>query len=282
MRLAGTAMVAVVLLAAGAALAADPGGPSLLTAPPRSSQAKPHAADADAATYDRCMKLARENPTAARDLATDWQKRGGAHPADHCFAVALIGLKQYREAATRLEALAQAMIRAPAALRAEVLDQAGQAWLLAGDAARAYAADGAALELRPDDADLLTDRAEAAGSAGWFDKAVADLDRVLKTNPSRLDALVYRASANRALERLDPALADIDAALKLAPDSAEALLERGNIRRLKGDIPGARQDWLRVAKLAPGSAEEAAAKANIERLDRKDEPAPAATPGSRQ
>ena len=282
MRLAGAAMVAAALLATPATLAADPGGPSLLTAPPRAFAAKPHAADADAAAYDRCMTLARENPAAARDLATDWQKRGGAHPADHCFAVALIGFKQYREAATRLETLAQAMIHAPATLRAEVLGQTGQAWLLAGDAARAYAADSSALELRPDDADLLTDRAEAAGSAGWFDKAVADLDRVLKANPSRLDALVYRASANRALDRLDPALTDIDIALKLAPDSVDALLERGNIRRLQGDIPGARQDWLRVAKLAPGSAEEAAAKANIERLDVKDEPAPAATPGPRQ
>jgi len=282
MRLAGLAMVAPALLATGVALAADPAGPSLLTAPPRASAAKPRAADADAATYDRCMKLAKENPAAARNLAMDWQKRGGAHPAEHCFAVALIGLKQYREAATRLEALAQAMIHAPAALRAEVLGQAGQAWLLAGDAERAYAADGAGLELRPDDAELLTDRAEAAGSAGWFDKAVADLDRVLKMNPSRLDALIYRASANRALDRLDPALADIDIALKLAPDSVAALLERGNIRRLKGDIPGARQDWLRVAKLAPGSAEEAAARTNIERLDVKDAPAPAATPGTRQ
>jgi len=282
MRLVGAVIVGAALLTTNAARAADPPGPSLLTAPPRTSAAKPRAADADAATYNRCMTFARENPASARDLAADWQKRGGAHPADHCFAVALIGLKQYQEAATRLEALAQAMIHAPAALRAEVLGQAGQAWLLAGDAARAYAADGAALELCPNDADLLTDRAEAAGSAGWFDKAVADLDRVLKANPSRLDALVYRASANRALDRLDPALTDIDIALKLAPDSVEALLERGNIRRLQGDIPGARQDWLRVAKLAPGSAEEAAAKANIERLDVKDEPAPAATPGPRQ
>jgi len=280
MSLAGAAVVATALFAAGSVQAAEPAGPSLLTAPPRASAAKPR--DADAATYDRCMRLAKENPAAARDFSTDWQKRGGAHPADHCFAVALIGLKQYEAAATRLETLAQAMVQAPAPLRAEVLSQAGQAWQLAGDPARAYAADGAALGLLPDDADLLTDRAEAAGSAGWFDKAVADLDRVLKTNPSRLDALVYRASANRALDRLDPALADIDAALKLAPDSVEALLERGNIRRLKGDIPGARQDWLRVAKLAPGSAEEAAARTNIERLDQKDEPAPAATPGPRQ
>src|SRR5438270_14099775 len=78
-----------------------------------------------AATYERCMKLARQNPGQARSLAQSWHERGGAHPADHCAAIALIGLKQYKEAAMRLEALAQA-IASPAALRAEVLDQAGQ------------------------------------------------------------------------------------------------------------------------------------------------------------
>ena len=84
-----------------------------------------------------------------------WHERGGAHPADHCAAVALVGLKQYKEAATRLEALAQEMTTAPASLRAEVLDQAGQAWLLAGDPVRAYAASGQAVSLRPNDPDLL-------------------------------------------------------------------------------------------------------------------------------
>ena len=220
------------------------------------------------------MTLAGENPSAARDLAESWRDRGGAHPADHCYAVALIGLKQYKEAASRLEKLAQAMVHAPAALRADVLGQAAQGWLLAGDPRRAYAAGGAALGLRPDDAGLLIDRAEAAGSAGWFDKAIADLDRVLKADPARLDALIYRASAYRELGRLDPARADIDKALTLAPDSVPALLERGNIRRLGGDNDGARQDWVRVALLAPGSAAEAAAKANIERLDIKGDAAP--------
>ncbi len=113
---------------------------------------------------------------------------------------------------------------------------------------------------------LLVDRAEAAGSAGWFDKAIADLDRVLKADPARVDALIYRASAYREAGRLAPALSDIEKALTLAPDSVPALLERGDIRRLGGDNDGARQDWLRVVQLAPGSAAEAAAKANIERL----------------
>jgi tetratricopeptide (TPR) repeat protein len=294
MKLPHAVAFASAIIIAGTVLAADPvepAGPPLSAAPPRApaprAPAPPRSADADSATYERCMKLAKEDPAAARDLAETWRGRGGGHPADHCFAVALIGLRQYKDAAGRLEKLAQAMARAPASLRAEVLGQAAQGWLLAGDPARAYAADGAALALRPGDgdlliADLLVDRAEAAGAAGWFDKAIADLDRVLKADPARGDALIYRASAYREQGRLDQALADIDAALKEAPDSVPALLERGNIRSLRGDVGGARQDWVRVALLAPGSAAEAAARANIERLDVKDDKAPAAKPAGRR
>jgi tetratricopeptide (TPR) repeat protein len=265
-----------------AASPAEPAGPPASAAPPPAPPAPaytapqrtpPHSAASDEATYDHCLSLAKTDPAAARDVAEHWQSRGGAHPADHCYAVALIGLKQYREGATRLETLAQAMIRAPASLRAEVLDQASQAWLLAGDPARAYAAGGAALNLLPDDPDLLVDRAEAAGTAGWYDRAVLDLDRVLKTAPNRLDALIYRASAYRELNKLDLALADINRAIGLSPTSVSALLERGDIRRLSGDVNGARQDWVRVSELAPGSTADAAAKTNIERLELKEDTA---------
>ena len=252
------------------AAAAEPRG-----APARS--AGPRNAEADAATYDRCLKLAKQNPGAAQSLAQAWHERGGAHPADHCAAIALFGLKRYKEAATRLEALAQAMTTAPAGLRAEVFDQAGQAWLLAGDPVRAYAAAGRALSLQPTDPELFLDRAEAAASAGYYDKAVADLDHVLKSNPNRVEALIYRASAYRALERLDPALADVEKALAKAPNSVPALLERGNIRRLSGDREGARADWERIGQLAPGTQADMAAKANIERLDRKDPTPPASS-----
>jgi tetratricopeptide (TPR) repeat protein len=252
------ALLCLLLIATGAAAAEPARSPA--RPPPRN-------AEADAATYDRCLKLARQNPDAAKSLAQAWHGRGGAHPADHCAAVALVGLKQYKEAATRLEALAQEMTTAPVSLRAEVLDQAGQAWLLAGDPVRAYAASGQAVSLRPNDPDLLVDRAEAAAAAGYFDKAVADLDHVLKTEPGRVDALIYRASANRALDRLDPALADVEKALAQVPNSVPGLLERGNIRRLKGDLEGARQDWERIGRLAPGSRADMAARANLEHLE---------------
>lgn len=267
------------MLCAGSAGAAEPlpsPQPPLFSAP-RQRFGPPPDASADAAAYQRCMQLAKSDPTAGRALAERWQKQGGAHPADHCFAVALVGLHQYKEAAARLEALAQAMVRAPTALRAEVFDQAAQAWLLAGDPGRAYAAGGAALTLLPSDPDLLVDRAEAAGSAGWYEKAIADLDKALKAHPKRVDALIYRASAKRSLNRLEEAEADVDQALKLSPESAEALLERGNIRRLRGNLAGARQDWARVIALAPGTAEDMAAKANIEHLD-LDRPAPPTKP----
>ena len=262
------------LLALLLATAAEPAGSPTRPAGPRN-------AEADAATYDRCLKLAKQNPGAAQSLAQTWHERGGAHPAEHCAAVALVGLKRYKEAATRLEALAQAMTTAPAGLRADVFDQAGQAWLLAGDAVRAYAAAGQALSLQPNDAELLLDRAEAAASAGYYDKAVADLDHVLKADPSRVEALIYRASANRALNRLDAALADVEKALAQTPNSVPALLERGNIRRLKGDLNGAREDWERISRLAPGSQTDMAARANIERLELKDQGPPVKTPSSR-
>lgn len=284
------AAVGVVFAPALSLAAADQMGPPISAAPapkpapppyvpPQRSApaARLHDESSEQATYERCLHLAQTDPAAARDMAEHWLSRGGAHPADHCYAVALIGLKQYKDGATHLEALAKAMDHAPDSLRADVLDQAAQAWLLQGDPARAFADDTAALNLLPNEPNLLVDRAEAAGSEGWFDKAVADLDKVLASDPNRVDALIYRASANRELGKLDVALIDIDKAVKLAPNAVSALLERGDILRLKGDLNGARRDWVRVSELAPGSEAANDAKNNIAKLEL---PGDAAAPAS--
>lgn len=255
-----------------AAAAADPVTPPPLVFP----------AEKEAETYAYCMKLAKVDAAAALRLASEWRRQGGAHPADHCGAVALVELGKYRDGAAKLEALAKAMVNAPASLRAEVFDQAGQAWLLAGAAGRAYAAEEQAVVLAPRDPELRIDRAEAAAEAGHFNEAIADLNIVLAADPNRAEALVYRAGANRALGRLDAALADIDKALALGPASAPALLERGNIRGLLGDAAGAVQDWQRVGELAPGTPAGIAAKANLARFGAGAKTAaPAAAGGTR-
>jgi tetratricopeptide (TPR) repeat protein len=274
------AFVAGQLLFAGAtASAADPAGPP--ASQPSLSGVEtipPPSADADAETYARCMRLARQDPRAAEALALSWKQRGGAHPAAHCAAVALISLGKYGEAARELQALARSMTTAPASLLAGVLDQAAQARLLSGDPKQAFEVAREAAALAPKDLEIVIDRAEAAAAAGYIDSAVADLDRVLTADPNHLDALIYRASANRALHRLDPARADIDKALALAPQSTAALLERGNIRRLAGDRDGAMSDWEEVDRLAPGSPEDVAARANLEHLREADSTVLSAAP----
>lgn len=205
-------------------------------------------------------------PGAALVEARAWRDAGGGFPAEHCAAVALFGLKRYAEAATAFEALAGAMMKERAPLRAGAMQQAAQGWLLAGDPARSRAALDAALRFTPSDPELFIDRARADAEAKDFTTAIADLDSALALAPRRADALIYRASAWRQLDRIDRARADIAAALDIAPDDPAGLLERGDIRRLDGDTAGARLDWERVARLAPASPAAAAAQANLARL----------------
>lgn len=259
------------LLSAALMLIAGCSGTALATAPARRPPPAPAAPKlinqaAQAAKYARCIALAKRTPAAGERFAAAWRKAGGAHPAWQCEAVALFGLGRYREAAQSLDALAQAMVHAPAGLRAGVLDQAGEAWLLARDPVRAYADCGAAVALRPGDPELLIDLAQTAAAASDYRRAVEALDRVLAANPKRLDALIYRAAAYRALGRLAPALADIDKALSEAPKSLPALLERGNILVLKGEAAAASRDWTRVIALAPKSGAARAARANLAKL----------------
>jgi tetratricopeptide (TPR) repeat protein len=229
---------------------------------------------AEAERYARCMVDAHKNPAAGADSASAWRAAGGGHPAEHCNAVALIGLGRYEEAGKRLDALADAMMKGPADLRAQVLDQAGQAWLLAGKPARAETDLTQALALSPDDADLLIDRAEAFAGEKRYAEAVADLDRALTLDPRRADALVFRAAAHRRLDQLPAALKDVETVLRLTPNQPDALLERGNIRILQNDEAGARADWRQVAAVAPHSPAEKMATENLAKLDAAHKAAP--------
>lgn len=228
---------------------------------------KPSIAPSDPDThYQYCLDAARRAPKDGLARAEDWRNDGGGFPAEHCAAVALFGLKRFAEAATRFEALAGAMMKERPPLRAGAMEQAGQAWLLAGDPGKALAAFDAALRFTPTDPELFIDRARADAEIKDFKTAVADLDSALALAPQSADALIYRASAYRQLDELDLAQADVEAALKAVPDDVAGLLERGNIRRLAGDRVGASADWHQVEKLAPNSPAAAAAKDNLARL----------------
>lgn len=224
----------------------------------------------DAQRYDACMTMTRRDAMAAFEQALNWQDQGGGAPAKHCAAAALVSMKQFKEGATRLEVLAQE-IKQPEMepVRIGVLAQAGQAWLLAGDTGRAYAAQSAALQLAPQDPEIWTDRGQTLATAKNYKEAIEDFDKAIAIDPERADAYMFRASARRYMEDFARARQDIDKALKLAPTDPDALVERGTIKRLTNDDAGAREDWMQVIRRFPDSAASAAAQANLEKLDVK-------------
>ncbi|MDB5370174.1 MAG: Tetratricopeptide repeat protein [Roseomonas sp.] len=213
--------------------------------------------------YETCLNLLRADPDDAIAMAEAWEQRGtGGEGARHCMALAMLALGEPGRAAERLERLA-ATSPASALARAAVYAQASQAWTMANQPGRAYAASTLALMLSPEDAALLVDRALAAASLGRYGEALLDLDHALTLEPGRTDTLVFRAAALRHLERQAEAMRDVEAALKLDPEQAEALLERGILKQLKGDTIGARADWERAIDSAPDSATADLARQNL-------------------
>lgn len=243
------------MLLAGAAQAAGPTPPT------------PTAEDRNnARRYATCMAEADRSPGDAFDMALSWRDMGGGDAAEHCMAKALFYLKQYPEAAQRFESLARKVNEGPG-FKAALLDQAAQAWLLAGNAQRADEVLTAALKLAPDTLDLLIDRGRARADLGWYKAAVTDLSRAVKLYPRSVSAFTYRATAYRYLGDLKAATADIAQAIRMNSEDPDALLERGILRRLAGNDAGARADWMLVIQVAPDTPVAQTARDNLQRMD---------------
>jgi regulator of sirC expression with transglutaminase-like and TPR domain len=220
-------------------------------------------------SYPQCLKKSERYPEDALEMAMNALVDGGDPLAEHCAAVALVGLKQYEEAARRLDALARKGSAGDSEMRAEILNQAGNAWLLAGQAEFAAASFTAAVVLMPGESLHLIDRARAWAAQKKWAQAETDLSAALVAEPGNVEALVLRSSARRAMKNLQGARGDITQALILEPENVEALAERGLIRAASGDRAGARQDFLKVLEKAPNGPAAASARREIERLEVK-------------
>ena len=221
---------------------------------------------AEGPEYEKCLAMVGANPAGAKAFAEAWEATGGGEGAIHCRALAEVQLGDPESGADAMEKLA-ARSEQPAAARASLYGQAGQAWLMAGETRRAYGAETMALALSPDDPDLLIDRSVAAATLNRFQEAQEDLTHALALDPRRADAMVLRAAAWRHLGRMDQAQQDVDGALEIDPDNAEAYLERGILRQRGGNRAGARADWERAMTLAPDSATSDLAQQNLALLE---------------
>jgi tetratricopeptide (TPR) repeat protein len=169
--------------------------------------------------YDRCVALVQKQPQAAYDMASSWRSDKGGVAAMHCQGIALINLGQPARGAGVLDAAAEKMDTSSPILAAELFSQAGNAWLLAGDATRA------------------TSRFTSA------------LDRIPEAASSRADTLIDRARAYAQLEAKDKSLADLSAALLLSPAKIEARLLRAELYLSQGKAGSARRDLTALKSL---------------------------------
>jgi tetratricopeptide (TPR) repeat protein len=217
----------------------------------------------DSVHYRSCLSTVNRNPAAALTDAEAWAKSAGDVPAQHCAALALVSLKRYAEAGTRLDHIAADRGVPDMSFRVALYDQAGNAWLLAGDGAHAVQSFQAALTLSAGDADLFADLARAQAMRRNWHEVDLDLNAALQLAPRRADLLVLRASVRRTLGRYAEARSDIEMALKLRPGDGNTLVESGLLRKQLGDLNGARRDFRAALKTASGETA-AEAKDNLD------------------
>jgi tetratricopeptide (TPR) repeat protein len=207
--------------------------------------------------YNECMALARREPLRAIPVAEKWMAQGGGMGARHCVALAMFESGRHVQAATQLEAMVRDLGQDRPGLRAELWAQAGQAWMEAGQAENAAAAQSRALDLKPGDPDLWIDRGISYAAMRAWPRAISDFDRALALRRDDVEILVLRAAAWRNAGDPAKALADAERALKAARDHSEALLERGFALLARGDRSAANADFTKVLRLVPPDSDAA-------------------------
>ncbi len=221
--------------------------------------------------YKKCLDKVATDPQGALQAFRYWREvdewDGG--PALHCEALILTALKQYGDAARRLEEIVALDLVPDATQKATILGQAGNAWILAERGDLALATLNRAIEMNDQDFDLVMDRARAHALLENWESAIADLSAIIGVAKPNADHLVLRATAYRHQKKYSEARGDIDAALGISVNHGGALLERGILRQIGGDNEGARQDWVMVVTTNPDTSVAEAAQSRLQQLDLK-------------
>lgn len=187
--------------------------------------------------FAQCVALIEEDAERAYEEGMAWAAEGHSVHAYRCAAMALVAQNRHSEGARRLESLATALNPADTGMRAELLSQAGNAWLLAREPARGRSAFTRAIATVESDPaqlpDLLIDRARAYAMERDWRRSEEDLSRALDIRPQDALALRLRASARMHQSSFDLAEADAMAAAQLEPDNVDNYLVLGHVRESK-------------------------------------------------
>lgn len=216
---------------------------------------------------ESCAALVKSAPEKAVEMAESWRLKGGGLPARQCLGLAYARLERWAPAATAFEQAAMEAETAKSPALADFWVQSGNAWLAAGDAAKARRAFDAALAVTSLTGELRgeahLDRARAAVALGDLASARADIDQGLKLAAG--DPFAWYLSSALALreEKVARAREDIAKAVSLAPNEPDLLLHAGTVAGVAGDVAAARDFYQRAVRAGPNSAAGKAAEAAL-------------------
>ncbi len=106
-----------------------------------------------------------------------------------------------------------------------------------------------AVEYRPDEAGVRSDRAAVLAGDGRLQEAEAEYRRAIAVNPMRLEARIGLGSVLGRSGRLPEAEELLSAALAEAPDRIEARMDLGNVFAAQGRAADARREYRLAAEL---------------------------------
>lgn len=118
-----------------------------------------------------------------------------------------------------------------------------------GDYQNALETVNEALQMRPDDMDLISAKADIMGESGDIDGAIAEWSRYIEKSPDFFYGYYRRGFYKDNWGRTDEALEDYDMSIMLEPTYAYAYLGKGDMLMRRGETDKAMEAYRKVVEL---------------------------------
>lgn len=118
-----------------------------------------------------------------------------------------------------------------------------------GDYTQALEAISLAQQMRPDDLDLISLKADILGESGDVDGALAEWTRYIDKSPDFFGGYYRRGFFKDLSQQTDAAIEDYDMSIMLNPNYAYAYLGKGDMLLRKGQTDGAMEAYRKVIEL---------------------------------
>jgi tetratricopeptide (TPR) repeat protein len=182
--------------------------------------------------YADCVQFVEADLELGRIAAQQWVSEGGGSEARHCLAVADLKAGFPKLSALRLEEIAQRNDAGDDYVRARVLTQAAEAWLVAEERAYAEAALDEAFALVPDSGELQLTAAKVHAAYERWQEVVNAVNAAEESGFVSAETFVLRGRGRYVLGAYESAADDVVAALNVEPTNIDALVLRGDLAQV--------------------------------------------------